>query len=176
MVSCLFLAIAAREPRRFMRPEPLAVERLLTRSARFGIVSWCMVVLILLNYDMGPWESHKWWAGLQEACRLQQNVESHNCVILQGLWSHSRVEQGAEDAADEAEDRKRTWLNLSEVVETKVRGDWQVQVVRIRIFFRGLSSHTRGVRKLFVYRPKYQLVCRVSSSRELIEKKKTDLL
>ena len=125
-------------PRRFMRHEPQTAERLPTRSARFGIL--VMVILVLLNYDMSPWESHKGRADVQGACRQLQNVGRHTCMIRQGLWSHIRVEKRADDTADKAEDCKRTWLNLSEVVDTR---DWHVQVVLSRSFFTDGRDHSQ---------------------------------
>lgn len=68
---------------------------------------WCMLSMVVINLDHGPWESQAWWAKAKQAVSEYVAVATHECPIFQcflpRICKEMAVEVGSLDEATSRE-------------------------------------------------------------------------
>lgn len=83
----------------------------------------CLVGIILLNLDVGPWNSSKWWADAVQAVSEYCAVADTTCPIFAGLFEHMVLELQLEHL--------RGTADFAEVVFEKVVSAFQTKNPRV---------------------------------------------
>lgn len=79
---------------------------------------WCLCVIVMLNYENGPWDGCRWWEEIKTGCSQWLSVATYKDKLWQGIWPNVMVEKGIDSLDTEAECEEH-WTNLSETFAKK---------------------------------------------------------
>ena len=64
-----------------------------------GLWYWCVVTVILMNVDQGPYRSAAWWGDLKAAVHEYVTIAKGRCSLFSGLFPNIEQEMHVRDSS-----------------------------------------------------------------------------